>query len=64
MGAALETAVWACREAGAATIPAGQPFERRMRDIHAPPRQVPGRSQHIGHCEPFPFGLAPEGHFI
>ncbi len=61
---AKEVAEWAYHEAGASAIFADQPFERRMRDIHASAQQVQGRSQHIEHCGQFILGMTPKGHFV
>jgi alkylation response protein AidB-like acyl-CoA dehydrogenase len=61
---AKEVAEWVYHEAGATAIFADQPFERRMRDIHASAQQVQGRSLHIEHCGQALLGLTPKGHFI
>lgn len=61
---AKEVAEWAYHEAGASAIFTDQPFERRMRDIHASAQQVQGRSQHIEHCGQFILGMTPKGHFV
>jgi alkylation response protein AidB-like acyl-CoA dehydrogenase len=61
---AKEVAEWVYHEAGATAIFADQPFERRMRDIHASAQQVQGRSLHIEHCGQFLLGMTPKGHFV
>ena len=61
---AKEVAEWVYHEAGATAIFEDQPFERRMRDIHASAQQVQGRSQHIEHCGQYMLGLAPQARFL
>lgn len=61
---AKEVAEWVYHEAGATAIFEDQPFERRMRDIHASAQQVQGRSQHLEHCGQHMLGLAPAARFL
>ncbi|MBX9699069.1 MAG: hypothetical protein K2X74_06515, partial [Acetobacteraceae bacterium] len=61
---AKEVAEWVYHEAGATAIFEDQPFERRMRDIHASAQQVQGRSLHIEHCGQYMLGLTPKGRFL
>ena len=44
---AKEVAEFAYHEAGATAIFTSNPFERKMRDIHASAQQVQGRPGHI-----------------
>jgi alkylation response protein AidB-like acyl-CoA dehydrogenase len=61
---AKEVAEWAYHEAGASAIFEDQPFERRMRDIHASAQQVQGRTEHLAHCGQHLLGLAPQARFL
>ena len=61
---AKEVAEWAYHEAGATAIFRDQPFEQRMRDIHASAQQVQGRTEHLAHCGQHLLGLAPEARFL
>jgi alkylation response protein AidB-like acyl-CoA dehydrogenase len=56
---AKEVAEFAYHEAGATAIFASNPFERRMRDIHAAAQQVQGRTGHIEVCGQYFLGLDP-----
>jgi len=56
---AKEVAEFAYHEAGATAIFAANPFERRMRDIHAAAQQVQGRTGHIEVCGQYFLGLNP-----
>ncbi|HVY17892.1 MAG TPA: acyl-CoA dehydrogenase family protein [Rhodopila sp.] len=56
---AKEVAEFAYHEAGATAIFAANPFERRMRDIHAAAQQVQGRTGHIEVCGQWFLGLTP-----
>lgn len=56
---AKEVAEFAYHEAGATAIFADNPFERRMRDIHASAQQVQGRTGHIEVCGQWFLGLDP-----
>ncbi|HYZ34780.1 MAG TPA: hypothetical protein VE684_21155, partial [Crenalkalicoccus sp.] len=61
---AKDVAEWAYFEAGATAIFEDQPFERRMRDIHASAQQVQGRSAHLEICGQFFLGGEPAGRFL
>ncbi|MBL6457995.1 hypothetical protein JMJ55_21910 [Belnapia sp. T6] len=61
---AKEVAEWAYHEAGATAIFESEPFERRMRDIHASGQQLQGRSVHLELCGQHFLGLAPQSRFI
>ena len=61
---AKEVAEFAYREAGATAIFASNPFERKMRDIHASAQQVQGRTGHIENCGQYFLGLNPTARFI
>lgn len=56
---AKEVAEFAYHEAGATAIFTANPFERRMRDIHASAQQVQGRTGHIEVCGQYFLGLNP-----
>jgi len=56
---AKEVAEFAYHEAGATAIFAANPFERRMRDIHAAAQQVQGRTGHIEVCGQYFLGMDP-----
>lgn len=56
---AKEVAEFAYHEAGATAIFTSNPFERRMRDIHASAQQVQGRTGHIEICGQYFLGLNP-----
>ena len=56
---AKEVAEFAYHEAGATAIFVDNPFERRMRDIHASAQQVQGRTGHIEVCGQYFLGLDP-----
>ena len=56
---AKEVAEFAYHEAGATAIFAANPFERRMRDIHASAQQVQGRTGHLEVCGQYFLGLDP-----
>ncbi len=56
---AKEVAEFAYHEAGATAIFTANPFERRMRDIHASAQQVQGRTGHIEICGQYFLGLNP-----
>ena len=56
---AKEVAEFAYHEAGATAIFTSNPFERRMRDIHAAAQQVQGRTGHIETCGQYFLGLNP-----
>jgi len=56
---AKEVAEFAYHEAGATAIFASNPFERRMRDIHASAQQVQGRTAHLEVCGQYFLGLQP-----
>jgi alkylation response protein AidB-like acyl-CoA dehydrogenase len=61
---AKEVVEWAYHEAGATAIFQTEPFERRMRDIHASGQQVQGRSAHLEVCGQHFLGLRPQARFI
>ena len=61
---AKEVAEFAYHEAGATAIFAANPFERRMRDIHASAQQVQGRTGHIEICGQHFLGLGVAARFI
>ncbi|MBV1798511.1 acyl-CoA dehydrogenase family protein [Siccirubricoccus sp. G192] len=61
---AKEVVEWAYHEAGATAIFESEPFERRMRDIHASGQQVQGRSAHLEVCGQHFLGLQPHARFI
>ena len=61
---AKEVAEWAYHEAGASAIFPAEPFERRMRDIHASAQQVQGRTAHLALCGQHFLGLTPEARFL
>lgn len=56
---AKEVAEFAYHEAGASAIFASNPFERKMRDIHASSQQVQGRTGHIETCGQYFLGYKP-----
>ncbi len=61
---AKEVAEFAYHEAGATAIFATNPFERRMRDIHASAQQIQGRTGHIETCGQYFLGLGVAARFI
>jgi indole-3-acetate monooxygenase len=61
---AKEVAEWAYHEAGATAIFEDQPFERRMRDIHASAQQVQGRTAHLELCGQHFLGKTPHARFL
>lgn len=61
---AKEVVEWAYHEAGATAIFQSEPFERRMRDIHASGQQVQGRTAHLEVCGQHFLGLDPQARFI
>ncbi len=61
---AKEVAEFAYHEAGATAIFASNPFERRMRDIHASAQQIQGRTGHIETCGQHFLGLSVAARFI
>jgi alkylation response protein AidB-like acyl-CoA dehydrogenase len=61
---AKEVAEFAYHEAGATAIFASNPFERKMRDIHASAQQVQGRTGHIEVCGQYFLGLDPTARHI
>ena len=61
---AKEVAEFAYHEAGATAIFASNPFERKMRDIHASAQQVQGRTGHIEVCGQYFLGLNPAARHI
>jgi indole-3-acetate monooxygenase len=61
---AKEVAEFAYHEAGATAIFATNPFERKMRDIHASAQQVQGRTGHIEVCGQYFLGLNPTARHI
>lgn len=61
---AKEVAEWAYHEAGATAIFESEPFERRMRDIHASGQQVQGRTAHLEVCGQHFLGMTPQARFI
>ena len=61
---AKEVAEFAYHEAGATAIFTSNPFERKMRDIHASAQQVQGRTGHIEVCGQYFLGLNPTGRHI
>jgi alkylation response protein AidB-like acyl-CoA dehydrogenase len=56
---AKEVAEVAYHEAGATAIFASNPFERKMRDIHASAQQIQGRTGHIETCGQYFLGYTP-----
>ncbi len=56
---AKEVAEFAYHESGSTAIFSANPFERRMRDIHASAQQVQGRTGHIEVCGQYFLGLNP-----
>jgi alkylation response protein AidB-like acyl-CoA dehydrogenase len=56
---AKEVAEVAYHEAGATAIFASNPFERKMRDIHASAQQIQGRTGHIETCGQYFLGFTP-----
>jgi alkylation response protein AidB-like acyl-CoA dehydrogenase len=56
---AKEVAEFAYHEAGATAIFASNPFERKMRDIHASAQQIQGRTGHIETCGQYFLGFTP-----
>ena len=61
---AKEVAEFAYHEAGATAIFASNPFERKMRDIHASAQQVQARTGHIEICGQYFLGFNPTARFI
>jgi len=61
---AKEVVEWVYHEAGATAIFESQPFERRLRDIHASGQQVQGRSAHLEVCGQYFLGLTPHARFL
>ena len=61
---AKEVAEFAYHEAGATAIFASNPFERRMRDIHASAQQIQGRTGHIETCGQHFLGHSVAARFI
>jgi alkylation response protein AidB-like acyl-CoA dehydrogenase len=61
---AKEVTEWVYHEAGASAIFEDQPFERRMRDIHASAQQVQGRTAHLELCGQHFLGLTPSARFL
>ena len=61
---AKEVAEFAYHEAGATAIFTSNPFERRMRDIHASAQQVQARTGHIETCGQFFLGRDPAARHI
>jgi alkylation response protein AidB-like acyl-CoA dehydrogenase len=61
---AKEVAEFAYHEAGATAIFASNPFERKMRDIHASAQQVQGRTGHVEVCGQYFLGLNPAARHI
>jgi indole-3-acetate monooxygenase len=61
---AKKVAEFAYHEAGATAIFASNPFERKMRDIHASAQQVQGRTGHIEVCGQYFLGLNPTARHI
>lgn len=61
---AKQVAEFAYHEAGATAIFTSNPFERRMRDIHASSQQLQGRTGHIETCGRYFLGLEPAARFI
>jgi indole-3-acetate monooxygenase len=61
---AKEVAEFAYHEAGATAIFSSNPFERKMRDIHASAQQVQGRTGHIEICGRYFLGLDPTARHI
>jgi hypothetical protein len=61
---AKEVAELAYHEAGATAIFDNNPFERRMRDIHASAQQLQGRTAHIELCGQYFVGLKPRMRFL
>jgi alkylation response protein AidB-like acyl-CoA dehydrogenase len=61
---AKEVAEFAYHEAGSTAIFTSNPFERKMRDIHASAQQVQGRTSHIEICGQYFLGFEPTARFI
>jgi len=61
---AKEVAEVAYHEAGATAIFESNPFERRMRDMHAAAQQLQGRTAHIELCGQYFVGLQPRMRFL
>lgn len=61
---AKQVAEFAYHEAGATAIFASNPFERRMRDIHASSQQLQGRTGHIETCGRYFLGLDAAERFV
>ncbi|MEA2739559.1 MAG: hypothetical protein QOH05_2866 [Acetobacteraceae bacterium] len=61
---AKEVAEFAYQEAGATAIFTSNPFERKMRDIHASAQQVQGRTGHIETCGQYFLGFNPTARHI
>lgn len=56
---AKEVAEFAYHESGATAIFASNPFEQKMRDIHASAQQIQGRTGHIETCGQYFLGFNP-----
>ncbi len=61
---AKEVVEWTYHEAGATAIFLSEPYERRMRDIHASGQQVQGRTQHLELCGQHFLGRTPQARFL
>jgi alkylation response protein AidB-like acyl-CoA dehydrogenase len=61
---AKEVAEFAYHEAGSTAIFTSNPFEQKMRDIHASAQQVQGRTGHIEVCGQYFLGFTPTARFI
>lgn len=61
---AKEVVEWTYHEAGATAIFLSEPYERRMRDIHASGQQVQGRTNHLEMCGQHFLGRTPHGRFL
>jgi hypothetical protein len=64
MQEAREVAETAYVDAGATAIFEGQPFERRMRDMHAVSQQVQASPSHFQSVGQHILGLEPNARFI
>jgi alkylation response protein AidB-like acyl-CoA dehydrogenase len=61
---AKEVAEFAYHEAGATAIFTSNPFEQKMRDIHASAQQVQARTGHIEICGQYLLGLTPSARHV
>ncbi len=61
---AKEVAETAYHEAGATAVFDSNPFERRMRDMHAAAQQLQGRTAHIELCGQYFVGMQPRLRFL